>query len=140
MAATVTKTIVTIASTDTEYQIPGDYTPASIQRNYANDIPNIGSMQFEERVVTQDGETVREITFKPRTGTKGAGVTKTIVTIASTDTEYQIPGDYTPASIQRNYANDIPNIGSMQFEERVVTQDGETVREITFKPRTGTKG
>jgi hypothetical protein len=97
-------------------------------------------MQFEERVVTQDGETVREITFKPRTGTKGAGVTKTIVTIASTDTEYQIPGDYTPASIQRNYANDIPNIGSMQFEERVVTQDGETVREITFKPRTGTKG
>jgi hypothetical protein len=69
-----------------------------------------------------------------------AAVANTIVTIASTDTEYKIPGDWTPASIQRNYANDIPNIGSMQFEERVVIKDGETVREITFKPRTGTKG
>jgi hypothetical protein len=68
---TVSKTIVTIASTDTEYSIPGDWSPASIQRNYANDIPNIGSMQYEERVVTVDGEQVREITFKPRTGTKG---------------------------------------------------------------------
>jgi hypothetical protein len=67
-------------------------------------------------------------------------VSKTIVTIASTDTEYQIPGDWSPAQIQRNYANDIPNIGSMQFDERIVTQGGEQVREITFKPRTGTKG
>lgn len=69
-----------------------------------------------------------------------AAVTKTLVIIASTDTEYAVPGDYTPAQIQRNYASDIPNIQSMQFEERVVTQEGVTVREITFKPRTGTKG
>lgn len=67
-------------------------------------------------------------------------VSKTIVIVASTDTEYSIPGDMSPASVQRNYANDIPNIGSMQYEERVVTVDGETIREITFKPRTGTKG
>lgn len=67
-------------------------------------------------------------------------VVKTIVTIASTDTEYSIPGDWKATDIQRNYANDIPGIGSMQYDEREVTLDGERVREITFKPRTGTKG
>jgi hypothetical protein len=71
MAAAVTKTVISIASTDTEYQIPGDYTPAQIQSSYANDIPNIRTMQFTERVVTVGGETIREITFSPRTGTKG---------------------------------------------------------------------
>lgn len=67
-------------------------------------------------------------------------VNKTVVIIASTDTEYSIPGDWSAAQIQRNYANDIPNIGSMQYDERIYVEDGQEVRELTFKPRTGTKG
>lgn len=68
---TVTRTEFTIVSTDTDYQIPGDWTAAAIQRNYANDIPGIGNFVAEERVLTEDGVTKRVITFKPRTGTKG---------------------------------------------------------------------
>ena len=67
-------------------------------------------------------------------------VIKTIIVVASTDTEYTIPGDWSAESIKRNYANDIPNIGSMQYDEKLINVDGGQAREITFKPRTGTKG
>lgn len=67
-------------------------------------------------------------------------VIKTIINVASTDTEYTIPGDWTPEQIKTNYANDIPGIASMQYEVSVINVDGGQAREITFKPRTGTKG
>lgn len=67
-------------------------------------------------------------------------VIKTIISVASTDTEYTIPGDWTADQIKTNYANDIPGISSMQYEEKLINVDGGQAREITFKPRTGTKG
>lgn len=67
-------------------------------------------------------------------------VIKTIINVASTDTEYTIPGDWSADQIKTNYASDIPGIASMQYEERLIAVDGGQAREITFKPRTGTKG
>jgi hypothetical protein len=67
-------------------------------------------------------------------------VIKTIISVASTDTEYTIPGDWSAEQIKTNYANDIPGIASMQYEEKLINVDGGQAREITFKPRTGTKG
>jgi hypothetical protein len=67
-------------------------------------------------------------------------VIKTIIVVASTDTEYTIPGDRSVDFVRTNYAGDISGIGSMQADERVISIDGGEAREITFKPRTGTKG
>lgn len=67
-------------------------------------------------------------------------VIKTIISVASTDTEYTIPGDWSAEQIKTNYANDIQGISSMQYEEKLINVDGGQAREITFKPRTGTKG
>lgn len=127
----ITTTNIVIVSTDSEYSIPGDWTAAQIVANYQSSIPGIGNMQAEESV---SGD-VKTITFKPRTGTKGA-VTTTNIVIVSTDSEYSIPGDWTAAQIVANYQSSIPGIGNMQAEESV---SGE-VKTITFKPRTGTKG
>ena len=129
MTIDFTKIIVT--SLDSDYQIPGDMSPASIVSAYATQIPGISNMTFTERV---EGNT-RIVTFSPRTGTKGViNFTKIIVT--SLDSDYQIPGDMSPASIVSAYATQIPGISNMTFTERV---EGET-RIVTFSPRTGTKG
>ena len=63
-------------------------------------------------------------------------VTNTNIVIVSTDTQYNIPGDWSAEQVASTYAASIPGIGSMVAETSV---SGD-VKTITFKPRTGTKG
>ena len=127
----VTTTFITIVSTDSEYRIPGDFSPEQVVANYAASIPGIGNMVAEVTVAGDE----KTITFKPRTGSKGA-VSETFIVIVSTDSEYKIPGDFSPEQIVANYAASIPGIGNMVAEVEV---DGD-VKTVTFKPRTGSKG
>ncbi len=127
----ITNTNIVIVSTDTEYNIPGDWSAEQIATTYASQIPGIGNMVAETTIA---GDT-KTVTFKPRTGTKGA-VTSTNIVIVSTDTEYNIPGDWSAEQIATTYASQIPGIGNMVAETSIT---GE-VKTVTFKPRTGTKG
>ena len=127
----VSNTNIVIVSTDTEYNIPGDWSADQIATTYASQIPGIGNM-VAETSITGDLKTV---TFKPRTGTKGA-VSSTNIIIVSTDTEYNIPGDWSPEQIATTYASQIPGISNMVAE----TSISGDVKTVTFKPRTGTKG
>lgn len=127
----VTETYIVIVATDSEYRIPGDFTADQVIANYSASIPGLGNMQAE---VTTEGDS-KTITFKPRTGSKGA-VSATNIVIVATDSEYNIPGDWTAEQIASNYASAIPGIGNMQAE---VTIEGD-VKTVTFKPRTGSKG
>ena len=129
--ANISNTVIVIVSTDSEYRIPGDWSAEQIASNYAASIPGIGGMQAE---VTVEGDE-KTITFKPKTGGKGS-VTTTNIVIVSTDSEYNIPGDWTAEQIASNYASAIPGIGNMQAE---VSVDGD-VKTVTFKPKTGGKG
>ena len=126
-------TIVTIVSTGAEYTLPGtQWTVESVVSNFADSVPGIGSMQSEV-TTAENGDKL--ISFRPRTGTKGAG--NTVVTIVSTGAEYTLPGtQWTVESVVSNFADSVPGIGSMQSE---VTMDGEN-KLISFRPRTGTKG
>ena len=63
-------------------------------------------------------------------------ITSTNIVIVSTDTSYNIPGDWTAEQIVSNYSAQIPNLNSMTAETTIV----EDVKTISFKPRTGTKG
>ena len=129
--ANISNTVIVIVSTDSEYRIPGDWSAEQIASNYAASIPGIGNMQAE---VSVDGD-VKTVTFKPKTGGKGA-ITETVIVIVSTDSEYRIPGDWSAEQIASNYAASIPGIGGMQAE---VTVEGDE-KTITFKPKTGGKG
>lgn len=66
MATTVTN--IEISSTGAEFSIPGDWSAAQIVANYGASIPGIGSM---ESTVSDLGDGVKLIVFRPRTGTKG---------------------------------------------------------------------
>lgn len=69
-----------------------------------------------------------------------SNVVKTTFIIASTDTEYSVPGDWTAQQIKDSYASQVPGIGNLTAEETYEDTDAGTVRLITFKPRTGNKG
>ncbi|MNK27625.1 hypothetical protein D3C87_459870 [compost metagenome] len=68
---TIVRTEFTVVSTDTEYTLPGDWSADTIKRNYAGQVPGLNSMTAAEQVVVRNGESIRVITFSPRTGTKG---------------------------------------------------------------------
>lgn len=68
---TIVRTEFTVVSTDTEYGLPGDWSADSIKRNYAAQISGLSNMVAEERIENRVDGSVRIITFKPRTGTKG---------------------------------------------------------------------
>lgn len=61
----------------------------------------------------------------------------TNIQIQSTGQEFSIPGDWTPAQIVNQYNASIPGLNSM---ESTVTDLGDGVKLITFRPKTGTKG
>lgn len=61
----------------------------------------------------------------------------TNIEISSTGQEFSIPGDWTAAQIVTNYGASIQGIGSM---ESTVSDLGDGVKLIVFRPRTGTKG
>lgn len=71
-----------------------------------------------------------------------ANVVKTKLVITSTDTDYEIPGDWSVDQVKANYASSIQGLGNMSHTETLVQSlDGAgQVRVITFSPRTGTKG
>jgi hypothetical protein len=69
--ATIVRTEVIVTSNDTDYQIPGDWTPQQLITNYSASIPGLANMTYENRVEERDIGSVRVVTFKPRTGTKG---------------------------------------------------------------------
>lgn len=127
----ITSTNIVIVSTDTSYNIPGDWTAEQIVSNYSAQIPGLGNMSAET-TITED---VKTISFKPRTGTKGA-IASTNIVVVSTDTSYNIPGDWTAEQIVSNYSAQIPNLNSMTAETTII----DDVKTVTFKPRTGTKG
>jgi len=66
--------------------------------------------------------------------------TRTIFTVTSTDEEFSIPGDLSPETIVANYSSTVSGLRNMTASSSYVTVDGESVRKITFSPRTGTKG
>lgn len=127
----ITSTNIVIVSTDTSYNIPGDWSAEQVVATYASQIPGINNMTAET-VITED---VKTITFKPRTGTKGA-VSSTNIIVVSTDTSYNIPGDWSAEQISATYAAQIPGLQNMTAETTIVND----VKTVTFKPRTGTKG
>jgi hypothetical protein len=64
-----------------------------------------------------------------------AGQTKVI--IASTSTDYTLPGTHwTAQQVANTFADSVPGINSMQSER--TEADGDVI--YTFRPRTGTKG
>lgn len=67
-------------------------------------------------------------------------VVKTTFIVASTDTEYTIPGDWNAQAIKNNYASQVPGISNMVAEETLEQTSEGTVRVVTFRPRTGNKG
>lgn len=70
-----------------------------------------------------------------------SNITKTTFIVASTDTEYSIPGSWTAQMIKDSYASQVPGITNMTSEETTEDNgDGTSTRVITFKPRTGSKG
>lgn len=63
--------------------------------------------------------------------------TVTNIEISSTGQEFSIPGDFTPAQVVANYGASIPGIGGM---DSTVSDIGDGVKLIVFRPKTGTKG
>ena len=127
----ITSTNIVVVSTDTSYNIPGDWTAEQIAATYATQIPGLSNM-VAETTITED---VKTVTFKPRTGTKGA-ITSTNIVVVSTDTSYNIPGDWSSEQISSTYSAQIPGLSGMVAE----TSISGDVKTVTFRPRTGTKG
>lgn len=67
-------------------------------------------------------------------------ITKTQFTVVNNDSTFEIPGDWSAAQIVQNYSAQISGLGNMVSEETIENRADGTVRVITFKPRTGTKG
>ena len=62
---------------------------------------------------------------------------QTIITISTSGAEYPFPGTHwTPEMVVSSLSSVVSGIGSMQSE---VTMNGEN-KNITFRPRSGTKG
>jgi hypothetical protein len=69
-----------------------------------------------------------------------ANIVKTEFVVTSTDTEYQVPGNWTAEQIKASYATQVPGLNNFQATERYEDRQEGRVRIITFSPRTGTKG
>jgi hypothetical protein len=70
-----------------------------------------------------------------------SNVTKTTFLIVTSNSEYTIPGDWTPKMIQDSYASQIQGITNLVAEEEILDNgDGTSTRSISFKPKTGNKG
>lgn len=136
---TIVRTEIIVTTNDTDYQVPGDMSAQQVITAYSASIPGLSNMTYEERIETRDIGQVRVITFKPRTGTKGA-VVRTEIIVTTNDTDYQVPGDMSPQQVITAYSSSIPGLSNMTYEERIENRDIGQVRVITFKPRTGTKG
>jgi hypothetical protein len=68
-------------------------------------------------------------------------IVRTELIVTSNDTDYQIPGDWTPQQLVTNYQSSIPGLANMTYEQRTEYREGlGNVRVVTFKPKTGTKG
>lgn len=67
-------------------------------------------------------------------------IVRTELIVTTNDSDYQIPGDWTPQQLITNYSASIPGLANMTFTEEVQQRDIGAVRVVTFKPRTGTKG
>ncbi|HET8686718.1 MAG TPA: hypothetical protein VFM18_08645 [Methanosarcina sp.] len=127
----IQNTVIVIVPTDDEYRVPGDWTPEMVVNAYRAQLPGLASMVSTSSV---SGDT-KTITFNQRTGTKGA-VTDTNIVIVSTDDTYNVPGDWTPEMVVNAYRDQIPGLASMSSDVSV----SGSVKTITFRPRTGTKG
>jgi hypothetical protein len=137
----IVRTELIVTTNDTDYQVPGDMSAQQLVNAYASAIPGLSNMVSESRVEYREGVgNVRVVTFKPRTGTKGA-VVRTELIVTTNDTDYQVPGDMSPQQLINAYASAIPGLSNMVSEQRVEYREGVgEVRVVTFKPRTGTKG
>jgi hypothetical protein len=72
MTTNIVRTELIVTTNDTDYQIPGDWTPAQLVTNYSASISGLANMVHESRVEYREGlGNVRVVTFKPKTGTKG---------------------------------------------------------------------
>lgn len=72
MSTNIVRTEVIVTTNDTDYQVPGDMSPAQLVAAYASSIPGLANMTSESRVEYREGVgNVRVVTFKPKTGTKG---------------------------------------------------------------------
>lgn len=63
-------------------------------------------------------------------------ITETKFDVVSSGQSYSVPGEWTAAQIVSMYSATISGLGSM---DSTVVDEG-SVRTITFRPRTGTKG
>ncbi len=141
--ATIVRTELIVTSSDSDYAVPGDMSPAQLITAYSSQIPGLSNMTHTERTEERAGfGTVRIVTFSPRTGTKGAGeVVRTELIVTSSDSDYAVPGDMTPAQLITAYSSQIPGLTNMTHTERYEDRAGfGRVRIVTFSPRTGTKG
>ena len=67
MSASNTRVIIT--STGEEYNVPGEWTVENVVLQFADSVQGIANLDASTELV-DDGDTL-EITFSPRTGTKG---------------------------------------------------------------------
>ncbi len=140
----IVRTELIVTSSDSDYAVPGDMSAAQLITAYSTQIPGLSNMTHTERTEyrAELGGDVRVVTFSPRTGTKGAGeVVRTELIVTSSDSDYAVPGDMTPAQLITAYATQIPGLSNMTHTERYEDRAGfGRVRIVTFSPRTGTKG
>ena len=65
----MSQTLVVITTTGQEFPLPGNtWTPESVVQSFSSSVPGIGAMQA---TVETSGDN-KTITFRPKTGTKGA--------------------------------------------------------------------
>lgn len=128
----ITQTRIIVTSTNQDFTIQADFSEAQVRASYASDLPGLANM---DATVTVDGST-RIITFRNRTGTKGAAILRTRIVVTPTNQDFTIMGDYDEAFVRTNYAAELTGLANMDAS---VTVEGDT-RVITFRNRTGTKG
>jgi hypothetical protein len=128
---TITSTVIEIVSSGQHFNIPGDMAPEAVINAYSDTIQGLRNMEHTTTIVGDQ----KTITFKPRTGTKGA-ITVTRIDVVSVGQEFTIPGDMSPEAVVNAYSSTIQGLGNMQADVRI---EGSQ-KTITFRPRTGTKG
>ena len=63
-------------------------------------------------------------------------ITETKFDVVSSGQSYSVPGEWTAAQIMNMYSATIPGLSNMDN----TSQDEGSIRTITFRPKTGTKG
>ena len=67
-------------------------------------------------------------------------IIKTIIKVPSLDAVYNVPGDWSAAQIQNQYAQQISGVANMTATVTTSQSPEGEVREIVFAPRSGNKG